>query len=190
MAQIFGASPLSSKLFAKIGEAVPPSPFGKATVGGAVFDSNTAAGDFSRRYGFARLGQQTNDLATSLRDPAHQLDVVNQEYANIVASLTTRFADIGIKLRELNLSDEEILFRTDAYIKPQIATEMELLRLKYPFAVGGAAGGSFNPLAGLASGLGNENQFQAGHQFQNFRALKKAFKARKKHRASKRARTG
>lgn len=186
-APIFSSSPLSGYLFEKIAREPVSSPFGVVPRGGIAFDANSPEGDFGRRYGFARLGQQTNDLAIALRDPAFQLDTLNQEYTQIVKKLTDSYVAIGKDLRKLNLPDEEVIFRTDAYIKPQIATEMELLRLKYPFAVGGEAGGAYNPLASLASGLGNDNTFQAGRQFQNFRALKKAFKARKKHRAGKRA---
>ena len=81
-------------------------------------------------------------------------------------------------MKAMNLPDEEIVYRADAYIKPQIATSMELLRLRYPYAVGGAAGGILNPIQGIAEGVG-PNPVKGVKQYQNVRELKKALKAAK-----------
>lgn len=145
---------------------------------------------FATRFGIARYAQNSNDLANALRNPADQLKLVNQKLGDITSTLNTSYKNYVASLRTLYLPEEEIFARADAYIRPLLAAEMDILKLNYPYAIGGEAGGQYNPLIGLAQGLGaSSGGYEASTQFQNWRSLKKAFKARKKHRKAKKARS-
>jgi len=138
---------------------------------------------FATRFGLARYAQNSNDLANALRNPAAQLELVNQKLGDITSTLNTQYKNYVKNLRKLYLPEEEIFARADAYIRPLLAAELDILKLNYPYAIGGEAGGQYNPLIGLAQGLGNAGAgYEASGQFQNWRSLKKAFKAKKKAR--------
>lgn len=141
--------------------------------------------DFANRSGIGRMAHTTLALADSLENPASQLQKVVQEYKNVNKDLTTLYQGYVKELRQLSLPEEEVAMRADAWIKPTLAIKMEMLKLKYPFAVGGAAGGALNPIESLANGTGNVNHAKANKQFNNWRSLKKAFKAKKHHRRHK-----
>ncbi len=148
------------------------------------WDLTSAQAEFARRFGLSRLGLQTKDLALALTDPATQLKTVLKAYETMTTGLTGQYQDLVAQLKNLNLPDEEVVYRADAYIKPQIAAAMELLRLQYPYAVGGAAGGGLNPIEGLAHGIGSAEAVPGVKQFQNVRDLKRALKAAKAARAA------
>ena len=150
----------------------------------ADWDLTSAPAEFARRFGLSRLGLQTKDLALALTDPATQLKTVLKAYEDMTTGLTLQYQNLVAQLKNLNLPDEEVVYRADAYIKPQIATAMELLRLQYPYAVGGAAGGGLNPIEGLAQGIGSAPPAPGVKQYQNVRDLKKALKAAKAARAA------
>jgi len=179
----FFAPNLASPLFARgLGEG-NPNPFGVGST------PDTAQLDFSTRFGIARTAQQINNLAESLRDPAGELKLVLQEYQDINTDMTEQYKKYVSQLRKLAIPDEEVAMRADAWIKPTLAIRLEMLKLKHPYAVGGAAGGALNPIESFANGTGENtaSQFKASTQFGNWRSLKKAFKSRKSHRRHKRS---
>jgi len=162
------------------GEALKfTSPFDPVKEGGYTDDLR-----FATRFGLSQYARSANDLANALQNPALQLKEVNQKVGEIAGRLNGMYKAYVGQLRQLYLPEEEVFARADAYIRPLMASEIELLRLAYPYAVGNAAGGQYSPLAGLAQGRGLSEQqgYEARKQFDNWRQLKKAFKARKKAR--------
>lgn len=140
--------------------------------------------DFARRFGFARLATQQRDLAAVIQNPGGQMQTVLDEYATTNHALAKRYKKYLKQLRELNLPDEEVVFRADAYIRPEIARNMEMLRLKYPYSVGDVSGG-INPLSAIEAGVGEVTSGPPGvDERRNWRTAKKAFKALKKARKS------
>lgn len=145
--------------------------------------------NFANRWGLTRYAQNANNLALALSDPAEQLREVNKHLGTISEKLNVNYSNYVGTLRKLYLPEEEVFARADAYIKPLLVNELELLKMQYPYAVGNAAGGQFNPLEGIAEGRGRAGQnYDARRQFSNWRSLKKAFKKSKKHRRAKKAR--
>lgn len=142
--------------------------------------------DFARRFGFARIATQQRDLKNVIENPSRQMAVVLDAYKVANDDLTTLYTGYLKDLRELNLPDEEVVFRADAYIRPEIARRMEMLKLKYPYSVG--EGGGVSPLGAIEAGVGGST-FAAGagrgvDERRNWRVAKKAFKALKKARTS------
>lgn len=179
----FFAPNLASPLFSRALGEVNPNPFGVGS------RPDTAQLDFSTRFGIARTAHQINSLAKSLRNPAAELQEVLQEYQDINTDMTKQYQAYVKELRQLSIPDEEVALRADAWIKPTLAIRLEMLKLKYPYAVGGAAGGALNPIESFANGTGENtaSEFKASTQFGNWRSLKKAFKSRKSHRRHKRS---
>jgi hypothetical protein len=186
-----------------MGETVPDNPFGEnalPTDAGAL--GYNAMIDFARRFGLARVGQTTNQLAEALKSPAEQLKKVNEGYARITAKLANEYNRHMQTMYKAALPDDEIRMRADAFIRPRIASELDMLRLQLPFAVGGMAQGQLNPLAMMATGMAGA-EYKAGGEFKNLSALragvggvtknkwkKKYKKWRKRRRANKRKRKG
>lgn len=145
---------------------------------------------FANRHGISKYAQNANQLALALSNPAVQLVEVNLALGELTAKLTDTYERYVGALRQQYLPEEEIFARADAYIKPLLAAEMDLLKMQYPYAIGGMAGGQYSPIAGIAQGRGKAGEnFEAAKQFQNWRSLKKAFKARKAHRKGKKQRS-
>ena len=142
---------------------------------------------FANRFGLSAYASNANQLAVALSNPAKQLEQVNSSLNVITDKLSEVYEAYVQSLRKHYVPEEVIFAKADAYIRPQLAAELEILKMNYPFAVGNAAGGSFNPIIGLAEGRGVAPS-TARDQFDNWKSMKKAFKARKKHRQAKKAR--
>lgn len=148
--------------------------------------------DFARRFGFARLATQQRDLKDVIANPAGQMQIVLAAYQTANNALTTQYKNYLAELRELNLPDEEVVFRADAYIRPEIARRMEMLKLKYPYSVGDAGGPGLNPIGAIEAGVGSATLAPGGKgnsgagvdARRNWRIAKQAFKALKKARHS------
>lgn len=162
-----------------------PNPWAPTTK----IDDTSATLEFGKRSGLAALGKQMNDLANALQNPGGQLTAVNEQLQEISATLSDNYTKIVKQLREQALPEEEVAIIADSYIRPQLAVQMDLLKRRFPYAVGNLGGGAFSPLEGIASGWGTAGaEYGASGQFKNYRTLKKAFKKAKRKRAKKRAR--
>lgn len=137
---------------------------------------------FANRFGLSAYAGAANNLATALSNPATQLKEVNSRIGDIVGRLTKLYENYVATLRQVYLPEDEIYAKANAYITPLLAAEMDVLRMQYPFAIGGLGGGQFTPLAGIASARGDASGFAGARQFDNWRSLKKAFKKQKKDR--------
>lgn len=164
-----------------VGETPAPFDLSKAN------DAKNLA--FANRFGLSAYAANANQLAAALQNPAKQLVDVNVGLGQITGRLSTIYENYVKSLRKHYLPEEVVFAKADAYIRPMLAAEMELLKLQFPYAVGSGSGGAFNPIVGLAEGRGVAGEdFAARGQFENWRSMKKAFKKRKKHRAEKKRR--
>lgn len=137
---------------------------------------------FANRYGLSAYASNAHGLADALASPAQQLKNVNARLGDVVTKLTGLYENYVASLRTLYVPEDMIYAKADAYIRPLMAAEMDLLRMQYPYAVGQLGGGQFTPLAGIAEGRGDASGFQARKEFSNWRSLKKAFKKQRKNR--------
>lgn len=145
-------------------------------------DKGLAQLQFANRFGISSYAANANNLAKALASPASQLIDVNARLGNMVERLTDLYQNYTANLRKLYLPEEVIFAKADAYIRPLMSAEMDLLKMEYPFAVGQLGGAEFTPLGGIAEGRGDASAYQARKQFSNWRSLKKAFKKQRKSR--------
>jgi len=182
-----GIYPKGARRSSGIGSAIPlptayPPIFGGDVDIKANDPASQAAVQFGTRFGINQYAKSTNQLAVALLNPAKQLQEVNTALMGINSDLSKEYITYVEALRGQFLPEEVVLEKADSYIKPIIAARMDILKLQFPYAFGGGSP-EFNPLVGIAEGRGAaEGAFQAHKQFQNYRELKKAFKAQKKAR--------
>jgi hypothetical protein len=137
---------------------------------------------FANRYGLSAYASNAEGLADALASPAQQLKNVNARLGDVVTKLTGLYENYVASLRTLYVPEDIIYAKADAYIRPLMAAEMDILRMEYPYAVGQLGGGQFTPLAGIAEGRGDASAYQARKEFSNWRSLKKTFKKQRKDR--------
>lgn len=111
--------------------------------------SNVDAADqnFARRFGMARLYERNANLIHTLADPKGALEDVNAELYNIAVSKDQTYKKYLDQFRELGFGDEEAIARADILIGREIENELSLLQLRYPYAVGGAEAGGWDPVS-------------------------------------------
>lgn len=111
--------------------------------------ANDVESDFARRFGTARLLERNANLIQVLGDPQAALEDVQSEIANITKKRAARYQDLLYEFKNLGFSEEESTARADVMIGREMETDLALLQIKKPYAVGGAAAGGWDPVNGM-----------------------------------------
>lgn len=135
-----GASPAYYNMFTNA--AINISPSGKQWS-----DITAAPQDFARRFGMARLYERNANLIKTLSDPKGALEQVNNELYSIATTKNAAYRKYLDQFRELGFGEEEAIARADILIGREIENELSLLQLTYPYAVGGAEAGGWDPVS-------------------------------------------
>jgi hypothetical protein len=121
--------------------------------------------DFARRFGLSRVRKRNKNLIKTLLQPEQALTDVDNGLGEIAKRNADKFQDYLGEMRNLGFGEEEAQARADAMIGRDIATDLGLLQLKFPYAVGGAEAGGWDPVSAVL----NKNA--------SFRQLPNTFKA-------------
>lgn len=105
--------------------------------------------DFARRFGTARLLERNANLIKVLDDPKGALQEVQKEILSINNKRANRYGEILYEFKNLGFSEEEAVARADVMISREMETDLALLQIKKPYAVGGAAAGGWDPVNGM-----------------------------------------
>lgn len=119
--------------------------------------------DFARRFGTARLLERNANLIKVLDDPKGALEEVQREILDINNKRANRYGEILYQFKNLGFSEEEAVARADVMISREMETDLALLQIKKPYAVGGAAAGGWDPVNGMLRA--NPVAAQAGPTF-------------------------
>jgi hypothetical protein len=105
--------------------------------------------DFARRFGIARLLERNQNLIKVLRHPEQALQDVQQKLEDISFKKSYRYGDILYQFKNLGFGEEEAIARADALISRELETDLALLQVQEPYALGGAAAGGWDPVSGM-----------------------------------------
>lgn len=119
--------------------------------------------DFARRFGTARLLERNQNLIDVLSDPKSALEQVNTDIKKINDERAKRYTEILYEFKNLGFSEEESTARADVMISREMETDLALLQIRRPYAVGGAAAGGWDPVNGMLRA--NPVAAQAGPTF-------------------------
>lgn len=126
-----------------------------------------AENSFNRRYGIARLYERNNNLLEVLRDPPSALQKVNTELLQQGTNLAGRYEERLREFRKLGFGEEESIARADIMTGRELENEVSLMQLKYPYAMGGAAAGGWDPVQAILMGSsGGVYNPSVGQKFQ------------------------
>lgn len=110
------------------------------------------AGDdlgFMRRFGIGRVVERNDNLLRTFKDPHGELAKVNNEIQKIGNGKVQRYKDLQNDLRRLGFGEEEVTARADAMIARELENDLALLQLEYPYALGGAEAGGWDPITAI-----------------------------------------
>lgn len=156
---------------------------------------------FNRRFGVARLFERNRNLLEVLNNPSAALSTVNNELVRKGTNLSVKYNERLKEFRKLGFGEEEAIARADIMTGRELENEVSLMQLQYPYAMGGAAAGGWDPVQAILMGTsgGGYNptlgqKFQRGMQAINSGGimgndkLKAKFKRKFKRRYKRRAR--
>lgn len=118
---------------------------------------------FARKAGTARLLERNANLIKVLKDPAGALEEVQTEIFDMTKKRAERYQTLLYEFKNLGFSEEEATARADVMIGREMETDLALLQIKKPYAVGGAAAGGWDPVSGMLRG--NPTAIKAGPAF-------------------------
>lgn len=104
---------------------------------------------FSRRFGIARLYQRNHNLIQTLTAPSNALDTVNKELRNLGKEKNSRYVKFINDYRREGFPEEEAVARADMLISRELENDLSMMQVKYPYALGGAAAGGWDPVSAL-----------------------------------------
>lgn len=104
---------------------------------------------FARKFGFARLIERQDNLVSTLTKPQEALNKVGTDLEALYTEKAGRYQKILYDFKNLGFSEEESIARADALIGREIQTDLALIQIKNPYAVGGAEAGGWDPLSAL-----------------------------------------
>ena len=105
--------------------------------------------DFERRFGLSRVRKRNKNLIKTLLQPEQALSEVDDGLGAIAKTNADRFQDYLNEMRNLGFGEEEAQARADSMIGRNIANDLGLLQLKFPYAVGGAEAGGWDPVSAV-----------------------------------------
>ena len=104
---------------------------------------------FARRFGIARLFQRNNNLIDTLASPKTALETVNNALYSIGTTKAERYQQFINDYRVEGFPEEEAVARADMLISRELENDLAMLQVKYPYALGGAAAGGWDPVSAL-----------------------------------------
>ncbi len=105
--------------------------------------------DFGRRFGVARLLERNQNLIKVLGQPEQALQGVQDKLYKITKKKSARYQEVLAEFRNLGFSEEESISRADSMIGREMETDLALLQVQEPYALGGAAAGGWDPVSGM-----------------------------------------
>lgn len=105
--------------------------------------------DFARRFGIGRLYQRNANLIDTLVAPEKALTKVNEALYKLGNSKADRYIDFINEYREQGFPEEEAIARADMLISRELENDLAMMQVKYPYALGGAAAGGWDPVSAL-----------------------------------------
>lgn len=116
---------------------------------GEAWASDGGAQQFSRRFGIARLYQRNHNLINTLTSPKTALTTVNEELKRLGADKNARYVRFINEYRREGFPEEEAVARADMLISRELENDLSMMQVKYPYALGGAAAGGWDPVSAL-----------------------------------------
>jgi len=126
-------------------------PRGANAESGTRWNTNNSAGDFARRFGLSRVYERNYNLIKTLDDPKGALQEVNNNIFRIATQKDQNYQGYLDDLRNLGFGEQESIERADIMIGREIENDLFLLGQRYPYAVGGAAAGGWDPVSAILS---------------------------------------
>ncbi len=117
--------------------------------GGKNYAEKNMNQDFLRRFGFARIYERNQNLITTATKPTEALNEVNDAIYENGNDKAKRYQHFLTQYRVLGFPDEEAIARADMLIAREIENDLSLMQVKYPYALGGAAAGGWDPITHL-----------------------------------------
>jgi len=114
-----------------------------------IWDEDKPETAFGRRFGFARLYERNNNLIETLTSPATALTNVNEALVKKLQDKAQTYQRYLSEYRSLGFPEEECVARADMLIGREVENELSLMQVKYPYALGGAAAGGWDPVTHL-----------------------------------------
>lgn len=112
----------------------------------AIKDRNA---DFARRFGIGRLYQRNANLIDTLVSPEKALTKVNEALYKLGTTKADRYIQFINEYREQGFPEEEAVARADMLISRELENDLSMMQVKYPYALGGAAAGGWDPVSAL-----------------------------------------
>lgn len=105
--------------------------------------------EFARRFGIARLYQRNENLITTLVNPSAALGGVNAALYKLGTDKADRYKTFLKEYRMQGFPEEEAVARADMLISRELENDLAMMQVKYPYALGGAAAGGWDPVSAL-----------------------------------------
>lgn len=116
---------------------------------GIAWADTSGQSQFNRRFGIARLFQRNTNLITTLTSPKTALETVNDELRRIGNEKAKRYVKFINDYRREGFPEEEAVARADMLISRELENDLSMMQVKYPYALGGAAAGGWDPVSAL-----------------------------------------
>lgn len=115
---------------------------------------------FLTRFGITNAIRKNYDMARTISSPIGAIKDINDSYQAIGAKLMVQYKLDRDTYIRLGLSPEEATARADVFIQPSIMSELDKLKLKFPFSFAGGDTNVFESLMDTGPGrtMGRANK--------------------------------